>query len=183
MYAVSNDPLTRTFRSEQADSLLNPMMGQPQGEEPSFLNSDLYKEWANRPTNDAVRELYIMQLNKRLWKLGEIYEKKLSGKADYFDGIDLENVRRLAQLTAVFIFLTNPEKFTVDFTEDASVVFTLVYPEGKTAYLELYFKPGDQQPDQLVVLISENKKNVFAYSGGFIESLNAFLKEMSKVPN
>ncbi|MEZ4960433.1 MAG: hypothetical protein R2830_11500 [Saprospiraceae bacterium] len=182
MHAATYDFHPIHFPPAQEVSYLNPSKGQRRGEELTFLNSGLYKEWVKRPTEDAVLELYIKHLNKRMKRLGEIFEEKLVGKADYFTGIDLEIVRMSAHFTAKFFLLTNPEKFTVDFTEDASVAFTLVYPGNKTAYLELYFEPGVREPVQHVVLISQNKENVFAYSGGFVESLTAFMNEMTPAP-
>ncbi len=179
MYAVTYDLQLTCFPPQQEVSYMNPTKGQRRGEELTFLNSVLYKQWVKLPMEDAVRELYIKLLNKRMRKLGEIFEEKLKGRADYFAGIDLEIVRMSAHFTARFFLLTNPEKFTVDFTEDASVVFTLVYPGNKTAYLELYFECGIQEPVQHVVLISENKENIFAYTGSFLESLSAFMNEMS----
>ncbi len=179
MLAPTTDVQTFDFPFKQELSYLNPSKAHHRGESLAFLNSGLYKDWAKRPSDDIVIERLQKYLTKRLTRLRDIFEQKLQNHLNDFDGIDLDFVRMATVFTAQFSLLTNPERFTVDFTEDASVVLTLRYPNQKDAYLEMYFEPGVQQPVQLVVLVSENKQNVFAYNGSFLESLSAFMKQMS----
>jgi hypothetical protein len=162
-------------------SYINPSKGHRSGEGLAFLNSGLYKEYIKRPSTDIVLERLHKYLSKRLIRLGEIFEQKLPAHLDDFIGIDLDVVRMATIFTAQFCLLTSPERFTVDFTEDASVALTLCYAENRNAYLGLYFEPGVSEPIQHNVLIFKNKENVFAYSGGFQEGLSAFMQEMSPI--
>lgn len=147
-----------------------------------FLNSALFKELPERPFQDLLAERRRDYLDSRLNRLEEIFKDKIEAHPDYFEGIDIESVKKSTFIVAEKVLqATNPERFTVDFTEDASVILTLIFPKNKNAYLELYFEPGIQEPVQHVVLISENKENVFAYTGSFLESLSAFMNEMSPV--
>lgn len=181
MFSPTTDFQASDFPIKTELSYLNPSKGHHRGEGFAFLNSGLYKDWAKRPSDDIITEHPQKYLTKQLMRLGEIFEQKLKVHKNDFDGIDLNFVRKAAIFSALFCLRTNPEKFTVDFTEDSSVVLTLRYPNQKDAYLEMYFEPGVQQPVQLVVLVSENKQNVFAYNGSFLESLAAFMNYMSPV--
>ncbi len=166
------------FPPAQEVSYIKPARGNREGGL-DFLNSGLYKELVKRPSTDVIIERLIKHLTERLTKVGEIFEQKLLAHVDDFKGIDLDMVRKATYFVAQFGLLTNPDRFTVDLTDDASVVLTLRYAGNKDAYLELYFEPGIQEPVQHIVLISENKENIFAYNGDFLQSLSAFMNEMS----
>lgn len=118
-------------------------------------------------------------ISTRWIKLKEIFVEKLSTHQAAFEGIDLNTVREATGFVVRFCLATTPEKITVDFTDDASAVITVRYPNQIDAYLEMYYEPGASEPVQHVVLISQNKTNTFAYDGAFLPALEAFWKAIT----
>ena len=149
----------------------------------NLFNSELYKALLRQQLmQNAIVNYFKQHLEKRSMKIAQSFERKLKNHLASFEGIDLRGVRAASALTTTFCLLTNPEKIGLDLTEEPSVFITLVYPGGKNAYLEFYFEPGVQKPVQHNINIYENKKAVFAFSGEFEESLNAFLQQIPPTP-
>ena len=144
-----------------------------------LYNSKLFKELHQQHIlKNAINDYFKQHLEKRALKITQSFEKKLKNHLAAFEGVDLNIVRAAAAFSSTFCLLTNPEKFGIDLTNEPSVFITLVYPGAKNAYLEFFFDPGKTEPVQHNINIYENKKAVFAYSGGFLESLQAFFKQI-----
>lgn len=148
-----------------------------------LYNSELYKDLHRQHLlKNAISDYLKQNLKKRALKVAQSFEKKLKNHLAAFEQIDLSSVRAAYAFSTFFCLLTNPDKIGVDLTDEPSVFITLVYPDGKNAYLEFFFEPGKTEPVQHNINIYENKKAVFAYSGGFLESLKAFLEIISPAP-
>lgn len=153
------------------------------GNELPLYNSKLYQELHQQNIlKNAVSDYFKQHLEKRALKIAQLFENKLKYQLAVFEEIDLRSVRDSVAFSTFFCLLTNPEKIGVDLTDDPSVFITLVYPNGKNAYLEFFFEPGKNEPAQHNINIYENKKVVFAYSGGFLKSLQEFLKQIPPAP-
>ena len=148
----------------------------------SLYNSDLYKEMVRKQlAADFVWDRIKQHVSERLIRLGEIFWQKQPAHAAAFSGIEMDIVNAYSKCAAEFCLLTFPQKITVDLTDDASVFFTLRYNDQVNAYHELFFEPEAQEPVQHNVNISAHKNLVFAYSGKFDHSIQAFLDAMLRL--
>lgn len=153
------------------------------GNELPLYNSELYQELQRQNIlKNAISDYFKQHLEKRALKIAQSFEKKLKLHLAAFEEIDLRSVRATSAYATTLCLLTNPEKIGVDLTNEPSVFITLVYPDGKNAYLEFFFEAGKTEPVQHNIIIYEHKKVAFAYSAGFLESLKAFLVQIPPAP-
>jgi hypothetical protein len=153
------------------------------GNELPLYNSELYQELQRQNIlKNAISDYFKQNLEKRALKIAQSFEKKLKFHLAAFEETDLRSVRASAALSTIFCLLTNPEKIGLDLTDEPSVFITLVYPNGKNAYLEFFIEAAKTEPVQHNIIIYEHKKVVFAYSGGFLESLEEFLIQIPPAP-
>jgi len=142
----------------------------------------LFKDLQPQYVHNIISDYLKQHLLKRSQKIAQSFEKKLGLHLSAFDGIDLNIVRAASAFATTYCLLTNPDKIGLDLTNEPSVFVTLVYPNGKNAYLEFFFEVEKKEPVQHNIIIYEHKKVVFAYSGGFLESLEEFLIQIPPAP-
>lgn len=146
-----------------------------------FINSELHHELLQNREADAIVEYFSRRLQARLENFRIAFDRKFLTHKQIFESIDLKVLFKSTALVATYAAATNPSKITADLTEDMSVIFTLVYDDGREAYLELFFESNAQEPVQHNFNVYKNSTPVLSYAGGFIQTLKYFLSQFPVV--
>ncbi len=142
------------------------------GAHPSEIT--VYKPYFRELLDDLLKD-YFLETDVRYRKVILRLEKKLADGNDSFKNINSNAVLAYSSFFLSWALLTNPEKISADVTGDSSVFFTVMYP-GKNAYFELFFAKGQEEPEEVVYNVYQDKIPVDAYSGKFTDTLKAFFK-------
>ncbi len=146
------------------------------GDIPSFINSAAFRELNEKQLIYSALTEYI---NRRRAQTGDkmllSFVKKMASKMPLFESISINGINKAVTFVTLWVMLTNPEKASIDVTDDQSVVFTIIYPNGEDAYLELFFEAGESEPVQHNLAIYKQGEPVFAFGGSFQQTLVKFL--------
>ena len=145
----------------------------PDNKEESFLfNTKEYLKLEGS-SGDIARHDFICQFQRRFYQLMFKFMKRWTLEQRIFIDIPEKDVLFTSSLLTAIIVATNPKQVTVDITPDATIFYTVIYP-NKNAYFEIHFSAGEET--ELVFNIYRNDVPAHAYGGEFKQSLNQYIR-------